>query len=205
MKAAVTVAVLLLTANAAGAQEDELKKSLAFCAALELNAGRLDCFEQLAQAVARIPPEPPKPRVSKFKGSEPGKWRVEDSTNPVDDSRTVALGLVDDTDSLQLVLLCQQAKPGIYLNAAVYLGDGGVRVLTRFGEAKAESKRWSVSGKRKTASFPGDAAQFIAQMLTVQRLVVQIDPVLENPLTVVFKLDGLPGVIGRFKETCPIP
>jgi hypothetical protein len=206
MKAAVTVALLLLIASTTAAQEEELKKSLAGCAALELDTARLDCFEQLAQAVARIPPEPPKPRVSKFKGQEPGKWRVEDTTNPVDDSRTVALGLVDDADSVQLVLLCQQSKPAVYVNAAVYLGDRAVRVLTRFGEAKAESKRWSISANRRVASLPGDdVAQFIARMLTVQKLVVQVDPVLESPLTAVFKLDGLPSVMRPFKETCPVP
>jgi hypothetical protein len=205
VRTAGTVTLLVLMACRAAAQEDELKKALAVCAGLELDSARLDCFEQLTRAATQIPPEPPKPRVSKFKGVEPGKWKVEASTNPIDDSRTVALGLVDDTDSMQLVLLCQHGNPQVYITAAVYLGERGVRVLTRFGEAKAESKRWSISGNRRAASFPGDAAQFIARMLTVQRLVVQIDPELENPITAAFKLGGLPDVMAPFEEICPIP
>jgi len=206
MKAVVTVALLVIAGNTLTAQEEELKKALAGCAALELESARLDCFEQLALAVARIPPEPPAPRISKFKGPmEPGKWRVEVSTNPVDDSRAVALGLVDESDVMQLVLFCQHAKAAVYVNAAKYLGERGVQVLTRFGEAKAETKKWSVSGNRRVASFPGDATPFIARMLTVQRLVVQVNPNDDSPITAVFKLGGLPDVVTPFKETCPLP
>jgi len=206
MRRVVLVVVMLSTTQIAAGQDEEIKKALATCAALGNETARLDCFEQLTRAVTQIPFKPLEPRVSKFKGSaEPGKWKVEVSTNPVDDSKSVALGLVDDSDVMQLVLLCQHAKAEVYVNAAKYLGERGVQVLARFGEAKPETKRWSVSRNGRVASLPGDAAPFIARMLTAQRLVIQIDPSSDSPITAVFKLGDLPNVVTPFKETCPLP
>ena len=105
---------------------------------------------------------------------------------------------------MQLVLLCQHAKAEVYVNAAKYLGQR-VQVLTRFGEAKAETKRWSVSRNGRLAFLPGDAGPFIGMLLKTQRLVVQINPEDDSPLTAVFGLGGLPAAVPAFKEACPLP
>jgi type VI secretion system protein VasI len=206
MNRVLSIALLLAVPQIAMGQEEDIKRALAGCAALDIETARLDCFEQLARAVAQIPAEPPAPPVSKFKGSAgPGKWKVEASTNPVDDSKTVALGLVDGSDSMQLVLLCQQGKPRAYVTTGKYLGAKSTLVLTRIGGAKAETKPWPLSMNQKAAFFPGDAGLFIRKLATVERLVVQVSPFDENPTTAVFNLGGLPDVMPPLTETCRLP
>jgi len=202
----VLVALLLAGPQMAAGQEEDIKKALASCATLDIETARLDCFEQLAKAVAQMPAEASAPLVSKFKGSAaPGKWKVEVATNPVDDSKTVGLGLVDNTDSMQLVLLCQQGKPRAYVTTGEYLGAKSTLVLIRIGDAKAETKQWPLSMNQKAAFHPGDAGPFIGKLLTVKRLVVQVSPLAENPVTAVFDLGELPGVVAPLKETCRLP
>jgi hypothetical protein len=46
-------------------QQEEIKKALARCAALDIETARLDCFEQLARAVTQISLKPPNPPVSR--------------------------------------------------------------------------------------------------------------------------------------------
>lgn len=65
MKPVVLVALLLAGPEPAVGQQEDIKKALATCAALGNETARLDCFEQLARAVAQIPFKPPEPRVSK--------------------------------------------------------------------------------------------------------------------------------------------
>lgn len=209
MKPVLSVALLLATAQGLASQEEEIKKALAGCAALGIETARLDCFEQLARAVARFPFELPEPRVSQFKDSAgPGKWKVDVSTSPIDDSRTVALRLVDGTDSMQIALLCHQGRPQAYVTAAKDL-EADQRdltlVSTRVGEAKAESKRWPVSMNHRAAVYPGGAGPFIGKLLTVERLVVQVKPVGEDPITAVFELGELPDVVAPLKEACRLP
>lgn len=200
------VALLLAGPRVAAGQEEDIKKALAGCAALDIETARLDCFEQLAKAVAQMPTAAPTPPVSKFKGAAvPGKWKVEVTTNPVDDSKTVGLGLVDNTDSMQFVLLCQQGKPRAYVTTGKYLGAKSTPVLTRIGDAKAETKQWPLSMNQKAAFHPGDARPFIGKLLAAKRLVVQVSPLDENPVTAVFDLGELPDVVGPLKETCRLP
>ena len=152
-------ALLLATPQIAVGQAEDVKKALAGCAALDIEAARLDCFEQLAHAVAQMLPSPLRLLLRLQHRSSrdqrlpvSGRWKL--STSPVDDSKTVALGLVDGTDSMQLVLLCQQGKPRAYVTPAKYLGADPTPVLTRLGEAKAETRRWRVSLIMKPPFIP---------------------------------------------------
>ena len=203
MKAMLPAAVLIAVPVVASGQVEEIKKALANCAALDIETARLDCFEQLTKAITQVPAEAPAPRESKFKGSAgPGKWKVEAATNPIDDTTSVGLALVDSTDSMQLVLLCQQRKPRAYVTTGKYLGAKVTTVVTRIGEAKAETKEWPLSMNQKAAFYPGDAGPFIKKLLAVKRLVVQVSPLSENPTTAVFDMAELPSVVAPLRQTC---
>jgi type VI secretion system protein VasI len=203
MKGVLAAAVLFAVPVVASGQVEDIKKALAGCAALDVETARLDCFEQLTKAITQIPAETPPPRESRFKGSAaPGTWKVEAATNPLDDTTSVGLGLVDSTDSMQLVLLCQQGKPRAYVTTGKYLGAKTTTVVARIGEAKAESKEWPLSMNQKAAFYPGDAGPFIKKLLAVKRLVVQVSPLSENPVTAVFDMSGLPSVVAPLRQTC---
>lgn len=207
MRCLAPAALLLLAAPPlARSQEDELKKSLLSCAALEIEAARLDCFEQLTRAVSQIPTEAPAKPVSRFKeAGAPGKWKVDVATSPVDDGKVVSLSLVDEGDRMLLGLTCREGKPQVYVSVAKYLGADSTMVVSRLGSAKAESKRWPLSTNHKAAFYPGDTAVLIRKMLAVDRLVVQLSPLDENTVTVVFPLSDLPAVVAPLKEACRLP
>jgi hypothetical protein len=203
MKGILATAVLLAVPVVASGQVGEIKKALATCAALDVETARLDCFEQLTKAITQMPADAPAPRESKFKGSAgPGKWKVEALANPIDDSTSVGLALVDSTDSMQLVLLCQQGKPRAYVTTGKYLGARVTAVVTRIGDAKAETKDWPLSMNQKAAFYPGDAGPFIRKLLGVKRLVVQVSPLSEDPTTAVFDMTELPSVVAPLRQTC---
>jgi hypothetical protein len=210
MKSVFTVALLLGAAQMVVAQDEEVKKALATCAALDIESARLDCFEQLAKAVAQVPPEPPEapePPKSKFRGTPgPGKWDVGVSIDPLDDTKVVVLALVDESDSLQLLLQCKQGKASAFVRGTKYLLSGSTRVATRIGGAEAETKKWRVAVQdHRAVIYPGDTKEFIKNLLSVPRLVVQVKEAAEKPITGVFKLDGLPAVVAPLRETCLLP
>lgn len=203
MKYSLLAAFLCSVPLTAAAQEEDIKKALASCAALDIETARLDCFEQLAKAVAQMPTQAPAPPQSRFKGSAgPGKWKVEVTTNPFDDSRSVGLGLVDSTDTMQLVLQCHQGKPQAYVTTGKYLGAKSTLVVTRIDEAKAETKEWPLSMNQKAALHPRDAGSFIRKLLAARRLAVQVSALSENPTTAVFNLTELPDVALPLRQTC---
>jgi hypothetical protein len=203
MKGMLPAAVLSAVLLGASGQVEEIKKALANCAALDVETARLDCFEQLTRAITQMPAEAPAPRESRFKGSAgPGEWKVETATNPMDDTTSVGLALVDGTDSMQLVLLCQRGKPRAYVTTGRYLGANVTTVVTRIGGAKAETKEWPLSMNQKAAFYPGDAGPFIKKLLAANRLVVQVSPLSENPTTAVFDMTELPSVVAPLRQTC---
>ncbi len=102
------------------------------------------------------------------------------------------------------MLRCKQSKLSVWVATEKYLGGESVRVLTRIGDAKAEGRRWPIV-MNHNAVYPGDAGAFIRTLLSAPRLVVQVQQYDEIPITGVFKLDGLPGVVAPLKEACRIP
>jgi len=204
------VGALLAAGPEVAGQEAEIKKGLATCASLEVEAARLDCFEQLARAVAQVPPAaPPNAPESKFKGSAaPGTWKVETAVDPFDDTKTVALGLVDATESMQLMLLCQKAKPQVFVSIASRLESDvadTTQVLTRLAKAKSEARRWPVSTNHKAAFYPGDVGAFIRRLLAGDHLLVQLRPFDAAPISATFELGALPNVVAQLKEACHLP
>lgn len=203
MGTSLAVAFLLFSPAPTVLQEQEWKKAMAQCAAVEGTSDRLECFDSLARGVGMVVPEPKVLPESKFKGSaSPGQWTMETVRDPVDDSTTVALALLGAANEAQLVLRCRQNKPEVYVDWARFLGSAPTPVVTRFGGAKAETRRWPISSDKKAAFFPGDKRLFIRQLLSVDRLVVQVTPFAESPMTEVFDVRGLPAVIRPLKETC---
>jgi hypothetical protein len=122
MKAMLPAAVLIAVPVVASGQVEEIKKALANCAALDVETARLDCFERLTKAITQMPADAPAPRESRFKGSGPGKWKVEAATNPIDDTTSVRLALVDigesEAETKEWPLSMSQ-------KAAFYPGDAG--------------------------------------------------------------------------------
>lgn len=196
--ASAIAAVLVAPATS---QSDQFKKRIAKCAAVEGDLERLECYDQLARELGLVQTSETKPAAGK------GKWIVNTKTNPVDDSRTVTLILTADEGksswrtAITLVIRCMSNKTELYISWNDYLG-GEATVLTRVGQAKADQERWSLSTDSKATFYSGNTIGFVRQIMGADRLVAQVTPYNESPVTAVFDTRGLKNAIEPLQETC---
>ncbi len=89
----------------------------------------------------------------------------------------------------------------MYITWDAYLGSEAT-VLTRVGDAKAVSQGWDLSSDSKATFYPGNHVSFIKSLLQTDKLVAQVTPYDESPVTAVFDLSGLSTAIAPLQATC---
>ena len=137
------------------------------------------------------------PAVSQEGDAEPGgKWEVSAKINPMDDSKTVICTLIADEGksswgmSPWLMLRYRSGKTDVYIVWHDSLGSEAY-VTCRIGKDKPQSRYWGLSTCRRATLYPGSLEDFIARLLTVEKLVVRAIPHSESPITAVFDVRGL--------------
>lgn len=188
---------------------------------------RLECYDEMAIALGYPPlkrPDAGEPApaglvaapVEPKDGDGHGKWRVHRSTNPLDDGDTVLLRLEADSgrsgfESRPVTLLarCRSNETEVYVDWHVFLGDDSADIYSdwkyvtvRIGDGKAERQRWSVSTDNEATFAPDWAGNLLKRMLGEERLVLQVIPYSENPVTAVFDVRGLSVALAPLAETC---
>lgn len=192
------VAVFAFSGQAISAIDD---KEYAKCAVIDGDLARLGCFDNLAKK-KNLDGRQVQPTSIEGKG----KWKVSVDVNPIDDSKTVTLVLVADSgknrwgNPVFLVARCQSNSTDLYIGWNDYLGSEA-DVLARVGDNKAVTQRWSMSTDKK-ASFHRKPIPFLKEMLTSPKLVAQVTPYNESPVTAIFNTAGLENAIKPLRETC---
>lgn len=199
MKSALTF--LLATGLAVTAHAAPTEKEIAACAVVSGDLSRLQCYDSLAQQYGLQGPQAQPVNVT---GN--GKWSVDVETNPIDDSKTVTLLLKADEGSNRwgkpviLIARCKSNSTDLFIAWNDYLGREA-DVLSRVGEAKAHTRRWSMSTDSKATFHPQPIA-FLKSMMEADTLVAQVTPYNENPVTAIFDTAGLQEAIKPLRETC---
>ncbi len=177
-------------------------KEFAKCAAIEGDLERLECYDALAKTNKLD-----KPNIKPTQNKGNGKWLVESSINPVDDSRKVILYLEADSGASQwgnkifLIVRCQSNKTEMFIKWHDYLGSD-VYVLTRIGSEKAETKEWNISTDSQGSFYPYKTISFLKRMMKANKLLAQVTPYNENPVTAIFNTTGMSNAIKPLRETC---
>jgi type VI secretion system protein VasI len=203
-RAVVISAGLLLCAHSIVAQTMEVvRPELARCAELGATTARLDCYDQVVSALGILVAQP----ISADGGE--GAWQVSETSNPLDDSRTVTFALRAESGESRfgqpvfLALRCQSGELDAFIIWGDYLGNDDPRVTSRIGEAQAQTETWSSSADNTGAFRRGDVATFIAAMSASNQFVAQVTPYNENPVTAVFNTTGLDRLLPSLWEACP--
>ena len=175
----------------------------------ESEPGQVDPIpEPQVESEPVVEPSPPKPESN---------WRTSQSTNPLDDSRTMVAVLEATTgtggmlepEPISLVVRCQSNRTEAYINWHDFLGDDDLdnirstrkRVTYRFPPATAETGLWGVSTDND-ATFVPRAIPFLRTLVESEQLVVQTIPYNEAPSTAIFDLDGAMDALALIAETC---
>ena len=196
------LAFSLLVPNFSTGQQVDIRKRLAECAAIKGDLERLECYDRLARELGLIKTTIT-PRIA---GT--GKWKVSVEKNPVDDSKTVFLALLADEgkskfgEAIALIIRCKSNKTELFINWSDYLGMESTHVLTRIGNAPAQQRSWSLSSDNTATFFPEAPIAFIKSLMSADKLVAQVTPYNENPVTAIFDIRGLSEAIKPLQETC---
>lgn len=187
------------------AKYDALVAEIGACATIEDGLARLEAYDALAKkhGVGRKPVE------------GRGKWTVQTSVNPLDDSQTVLASLEADTESTirlqgsllpQLVVRCKRGDLEIYAitgtGAEKDGKDGKSTVTLRYDKQTAVDVRMDQSAEGDALFWP-DAAANAKLMLGAERLRVAFTPTNAKPAFLQFDLRGFALVHQQLAEACP--
>jgi type VI secretion system protein VasI len=184
------------------AHSQDVDKDIAKCSAIEGDLARLECFDNLSRSRGLNKPQNITPSIT-----GKGDWHIFIDKNPVDDTRTVHLGLQAGSEHSRgdetplLIIRCKSNETDLYIVWHDYLGSEAY-VLTRIGDEKAETKEWSLSTKSEATIYPASPIAFIKKVMTHDQLIAEVTPYNENPVTLIFKTTGLVNAIKPVQETC---
>ncbi len=123
------------------------------------------------------------------------KWIVSIDTDPLDDSEKITFILRSDTgnniwgQSVALVIRKSGKETEFFISWGSYLGQEAV-VTMRIGTAPSKKSKWTLSSDSKATFYPGNALEIVKEILTVDRIVAQVTPYNESPVTAVFDVKG---------------
>lgn len=157
---------------------------------------------------AEAAPEPEAP-------SDPGKWTVNRTVNPIDDSATVVARIDADQgrseygQPVTFVARCQSNTTEAYIDWNTYVGDDSRSVYddwkyvtVRLGEKPSQEQRWGVSTDNEGTFAPDWAGTLLKQMVREERIVFQMTPYGANPITAIFDIRGLEGPLREIADEC---
>lgn len=176
-------------------------REIAKCATIKGDLQRLECYDGIARKNGLMGEQ-----EQPLSTTGNGKWNVRSTINPVDDSKTVTLSLFADSgqgrwgDQVYLIIRCKSNTTDLYISWNDYLGRKA-NVLTRIGSSKASTEYWPLSTDKK-ATFKNKPIPFIKKMMESNKMVAQVTPYNESPVTAVFNTTGLKSAITALRDTC---
>jgi len=196
----IIAAIIFLISNLvhAGTKED-----IAKCAAMESDASRVICFDNLSKSLGVD-----KPKITVSTGK--GKWVVRKEQSLIDDSINVTVAVTAE-DIVQsgynkvlpiLIVRCAENKTEVFINWDLYLGMDKTKMLTRFDQEKANTKTWNLSTDNNAVFVKGSYIEFAKKIMKHDKLLLQITPFNQNPVMATFDIRGLSEAIKPLKKAC---
>lgn len=126
-----------------------------------------------------------------------GEWVITESVDPLTDA-AIYLAFLDSEsgvsatgDPIALGLRCIEGAVDLLVLWRTFLADDNVDVVSRVGGAAPQTTQWDISTDRETTFYPESGWQSIEDFIgDAERLVLQVEPYRESPITAVFELAG---------------
>ena len=199
LQVSILLSVALLAGLPASAQS---RADLARCVALNNDLARLACFDNVASK-AGLSTRPKKTQV--------GKWKVETSTSPVDDTKTIVASLAA-VEQVQvgyrrtrptMFARCQESQFSVFVVLDAFLGTDEIEVTHRFDSEPPVVELWSTSTDHSGAFAPSPE-EFLSAMVDSSKLLFRMTPYSENTITFSLAVGGIERVIPEFFAHCRI-
>ena len=187
-----------------GFSQEGLKmvSKLSECATLKSDLARLACYDELAKKSLSVNNE----KLETTNEMDVGAWRAGEDINPIDDTKTFTAILNAKSgkskwgEKVYLVLRYKSEKSEVYINWGSYLGSEAF-VLTRIGIEKAKTTQWSLSSNSKATFYRGKSIDLIKKLQQNDKVVFQVTPYGDNPITAIFEIKGLSATIKPYNYT----
>ena len=137
-----------------------------------------------------------------------GNWRILEGVNPVNNTKTIIMFLAAESgkskrgDVPDLMIRCMNNKINFYINWNEFLGTNDIKVLTRIGDEKAETKKWKPSFCKEKSFYPDISVKFIRRMFESNKFFAQVTPYGESPRTAVFDTSGMKSALKPLQDNC---
>lgn len=193
------IIAVLAAADSAGAST--VSERLQECAKIQDPAARLACYEAAAAQAAAAAV------VSKQHTAGTGKWVLDDSVDPMNDKRILALLLPADSGTqllggpIGLGIRCIDRRMDVIIIWG-HLLPSSPSVSWRIGVAAAQAREWFASEDHDSTFYPTDATGFVRQLMHADRLVARVTTMSGTKVTAEFDLRGLTEAVVPLREAC---
>lgn len=192
--------ILAAAISAAGADQLEDAKE---CAAITDSLQRLTCFDRA------FPKTDAAPATDEAASTVSATWDVRRERSDIDDSPAVyaTLSPIDSSGTgilnrgLTLLVRCSENTTSVMLHTDMFMSDNP-RVTIRFGNAPAETTRWSRSSNYQAAGLwsGGQSIPFLRKLKNGERLVVRVEA--RERQDAVFNLGNVEEVVSEVATAC---
>lgn len=193
IKAILFTAAVVAASAAPAISEDRLRE----CSQIANATDRLACYDALAGNNQSAPIE----------GT--GQWFFAEKKDELNDARIVSIKLDADSPSTDrrpfLVIRCSagaKTSTDLFIGWNTYVNSKSTSVTTRIGNATPSAEPWGISNDNTATFYPGDVPRYVDELATETKLVVQVTPYNENPVTAVFDTTGLKAAAGPLDDAC---
>lgn len=194
-----------LASLGANANVDAVKE-LAKCSADTNGVKRLACFDDLAKRAGALPQTKP------VQGK--GKWVMQETTNKIDDSKTITAVLSADsaitgwprkTHIPRLFMRCMSSKTEVFvengMSSLVEYRSGEATITVRFDKDKAKQLAAEKSTDGEALFIPSPI-QFLKEAEKKTTMLYEFTPFNSGSVMTTFQLAGIEEVVKAIRATC---
>lgn len=189
---------LIFSIGANNAIASDIEQEIKICSKIENSIERLDCYDKIVKD------------NTKNTVTTSDNWTIQKGKSKFTDTEQIYL-ITEATKPIKsmfgqnifpiLILRCQDNKTDVIIDWDTFLGIESVKVTERIDKEKVQTTDWSISTDNK-ATFRRQPIKFIKRMLNKEKLLVQVVPYGENPVTTEFNIHGLENIIEPLQKMC---